>query len=76
MALVALLDSGSMHNFISEAAASRSDLPLQQHSRLTTMVVNGERVSCVGDIRDAPLTNDGAAFPADLFTATPTRASC
>ena len=31
------------------------------------MVANGERVSCVGVIRGAPLTIDGAAFPADLF---------
>jgi hypothetical protein len=32
------------------------------------MVVNGERVSCVGVIRGAPLIIDGAAFPADLFS--------
>jgi hypothetical protein len=31
------------------------------------MVANGERVSCAGVIRDAPLTIDSSAFPADLF---------
>ncbi|WVZ75167.1 LOW QUALITY PROTEIN: hypothetical protein U9M48_023250, partial [Paspalum notatum var. saurae] len=67
VALVALLDSGSTHNFIFEVAARRSGLPLQQRPCLTAMVANGERVSCVGIIRGAPLTIDGAAFPADLF---------
>jgi hypothetical protein len=65
--LVALLDSGSTHNFISEAAARRSGLPQQQRPRLSAMVANGERISCVGVIRDAPLSVDGDAFPADLF---------
>jgi hypothetical protein len=65
--LVALLDSGSTHNFISEAAAHRTGLPLQHRPHLTTMVANGERVACVGVIRDAPLTIGGASFPADLY---------
>jgi hypothetical protein len=65
--LVALLDSGSTHNFIFEAAARRSGLPLHQRPRLTAVVANGERVSCISVIRDAPLTIDGVAFPADLF---------
>jgi hypothetical protein len=65
--LVALLDSGSTHNFISEAAALRTGLPLQHRPRLTTMVANGERVACVGVLRGAPLTIHGASFPADLY---------
>jgi hypothetical protein len=65
--LVALLNSGSTHNFISEAAARHSGLPQQQRPRLSTMVANGERITCVGVIRNAPLTVDDDAFPADLF---------
>jgi hypothetical protein len=65
--LVALLDSGSTHNFISEAAARRSGLPLQHRPCLTAMVANGERVVCVGVIRGTPLTIGGASFPADLY---------
>ncbi|WVZ84441.1 hypothetical protein U9M48_031473 [Paspalum notatum var. saurae] len=65
--LVALLDSGSTHNFISDTAARHTGLPLHQRPRLTAMVANGERVTCAGVIRDAPLTVEGALFPADLF---------
>jgi hypothetical protein len=32
-----------------------------------TMVANGERVACVGVIRDAPLTIVSASFPVDLY---------
>jgi hypothetical protein len=64
--LVALLDSGSTHNFISEETARRSGLPLRQRPRLTAMVANGERITCEGVIRDALLIA-GALFPADLF---------
>jgi hypothetical protein len=31
------------------------------------LVANGERVTCVGVIRDAPLLIDGDSFPADLY---------
>jgi hypothetical protein len=65
--LVALLDSGSTHNFISKEAARRSGLQLRQRPRLTTLVANGERVTCAGVIRDAPLLIDGNSFPADLY---------
>ncbi|KAI4385591.1 hypothetical protein MLD38_003598 [Melastoma candidum] len=65
--LVALLDSGSTHNFISEEAAQRSGLPLRQRPRLTALVANGERVTCAGVIRDAPLLVAGESFPADLY---------
>jgi hypothetical protein len=62
--LVALLDSENTHNFISEAAALQTELPLQHQPRLTVMVANGK---CVGVIRDAPLTISGASFPTDLY---------
>lgn len=65
--LVALLDSGSTHNFISEVAARRSGMPLHIRPRLTAMVANGERVTCAGVLKAAPLTIDGVLFPADLF---------
>jgi hypothetical protein len=65
--LVALLNSGSMHIFISEEATRRSGLPLHQRPRLTALVVNGERVTCAGVICDAPLLIDGDSFPADLY---------
>jgi hypothetical protein len=65
--LVALLDSGSTHNFISEEAVRRSGLQLLQRPRLTALVTNGERVTCAGVIRDVPLLIDGDSFPADLY---------
>jgi hypothetical protein len=45
----------------------RSGLQLRQRPRLTTLVANGERVTCAGVIRDAPLLIDGDSFPADLY---------
>jgi hypothetical protein len=67
VSLVALLDSGSTHNFISATAAHRSGLPIQRRPRLTTMVANGERITLAGVLRNAPLHVDGEVFPADLF---------
>jgi hypothetical protein len=65
--LVALLDTGSTHNFISKEAGRRSRLPLCQRPHLTAMVANGERITCAGVIRDAPLLIASATFPANLF---------
>ena len=63
----ALLDSGSTHNFIAEDAALCTGLPLQHRPRLTVTVANGERVTCPGVIRQAPLTIGIDTFRVDLF---------
>ena len=65
--LVALLDTGSTHNFIAETAAARSGLPIQSQPRLTAIVANGEKVPCPGVIRHAPIVIHDAAFTVDLF---------
>jgi len=65
--LVALLDTGSTHNFIAEDAARRTGLPVQPHPRLTATVANGERVTCPGVIRHAPVIIEGETFFIDLF---------
>ena len=63
----ALLDTGSTHNFIAEAAAARTGLPVHPSPRLTATVANGERITCPGVIRQAPLLIDGEEFCVDLY---------
>jgi predicted aspartyl protease len=65
--LTALLDTGSMHNFIAEAAASRTGLAVQTSPRLTATVANGERIACPGVFRQAPITIAGEDFCVDLY---------
>ena len=65
--LVALLDTGSTHNFIGEDAARRSGLSVRSQPRLTARVANGERIACPGVIRDASITIDGVTFDVDLY---------
>jgi hypothetical protein len=65
--LVALLDTGSTHNFIGEDAARRTGLAIQPRPRLTATVANGERILCPGVIRGAPLVIAGEEFFVDLF---------
>jgi hypothetical protein len=66
-AFIALLDSGSTHNFISESTAQRTGLPLQHRPCLTATVANDDRVSCVGVIRQAAIAIHGDIFLFDLF---------
>jgi hypothetical protein len=47
--LIALVDTGSTHNFIGEAAAHRTGLPILPRPRLTATVANGEKVACPGE---------------------------
>ena len=64
---LALLNSGSTHNFMSESTAQCTGLPLQCHPRLTATVANSEHVSYVGVIHRAAITIHGDTFHADLF---------
>jgi hypothetical protein len=65
--LLALLDSGSTHNFISEATVNSMALPLQRHASIKDTVANGEHVHCLGILRQAAFSIDGEAFHKDLF---------
>lgn len=65
--LIALLDTGSTLNFISEGAAQQTGLPIRSRPCLTATAANGERVSCTGVLRCAAFTIQGAPFAADLF---------
>jgi hypothetical protein len=65
--LIALLDTGSTHNFIDKRAAHRSGLHIQQRPRLSARGANGARVVYSGVIRDAPVTVQGETFRLDLF---------
>jgi hypothetical protein len=64
---VALIDTGSTHIFIGEAAARRSGLTIEPRPRLTTTVANGERVACPGVLRQAPVDMGSMVFGVDLF---------
>jgi hypothetical protein len=65
--LVALLDTGSTHNFIGERVAHRSGLHIQPRPQLTATVANGERIICPGVIRDTSIRVHGDIFHVDLF---------
>ena len=65
--LTALLDTGSTHNFIAETAATRTGLQVFSDPRLTATVANGERISCPGVLRQAPIVIDGEEFCVDLY---------
>lgn len=65
--VVALLDTGSTHNFIVERATHRSRLPIQPFPWLTATVANSEKITCPGVIRDAPVTTHDTTFHVDLF---------
>ena len=67
VSLVALSDSGSSHNFISERAAQRTGLLVVSRPRLSAVVANGERIACPGVLPQAPFVIQGSSFTADLF---------
>jgi hypothetical protein len=64
---VVLVDTGSTHNFIGEAAARRTGLHIEPHPWLTATVANGERVACPGVLRQAPVIINDMEFHVDLY---------
>jgi hypothetical protein len=65
--LIALVDIGSTHNFIGEAAALRTRLAIRPRPRLTATIANGERVACPGVLRQAAISIEGMTFDIDLY---------
>src|SRR3954463_4987346 len=60
--LVALLDTGSTHNFLPEATMRRLAIPTTGGERLRITVANGDRLQCHGLARNVPITIGGEHF--------------
>jgi hypothetical protein len=65
--ILALIDSGSTHNFISEEVAARTLLQLLPRSNMKVMVANGERVLCPGVYSATALNIHSETFSIDFF---------
>ncbi|XP_039834338.1 uncharacterized protein LOC120695086 [Panicum virgatum] len=65
--VIALLDSGSTHNFVSQAAARHTGLCFIPRTDLAVTVTNGDRVRCPGVFRDATFAIDNEPFRADVY---------
>jgi hypothetical protein len=68
--LVALLDSGSTHNFIHEELATVVGMPFSSDRCLGVTVANGDKVTCHGLLKHAAITIDKERFIVDLHTMT------
>jgi hypothetical protein len=65
--LVALLDTGSTHNFIDTDAATRAGLALLGPSGLRVAVANGDRVTSPGCCRDLSVSIGNEQFIIDCY---------
>jgi hypothetical protein len=65
--LIALLDSGSNHNFIDNTAASRAGVTLVGLSGLHVVVANSDRLVSSGCYRDKAMTVHGELFHIDCY---------
>jgi hypothetical protein len=65
--LIALIYTGSTHCFIGEAASQQAGQPVEPRPRLTATVANGERIACLGVLRQAPIVIDSWSFAVDLY---------
>jgi hypothetical protein len=68
--LVALLDSGSMTNFISADLCAQLQLTMSPRSALRVLVANGDGVPCQGVTHNIPLSIDTEAFSISCFGIT------
>jgi hypothetical protein len=65
--LVALLDSGSTHNFVNEELAAQLGSHFSAGRRLCVTVANGDHVTCGGLLPQAAITIGHEAFVVDLY---------
>lgn len=66
--VVALVDSGSMHNFVQPQLVQRLQLPLSPvHNNLHVIVANGDRLVSSGLCHDLDIMIDGKPFTIDCY---------
>jgi hypothetical protein len=66
--VVALLDSGSSHNFLDVQMAHRAGLRLHSRSGLSVAVANSERIASPSPVDNQAVFIGGEAFTIDLYT--------
>lgn len=66
---VALLDSGSSHNFIHPVVARQASLAFHSSAGAHITVANGDRVACQGLARDVAIHLGAAPFSIDCYFA-------
>lgn len=66
--LVALLDSGSTHNFINDQAVDKTGMKLSHRTGLSVFVANGDRLSNTGVCRSIKMAIGQEHFSMDYYT--------
>lgn len=66
--VLALVDSGSTHNFIAKGTAHRLGVACADRNRLSVVVANGDRIKCAGHCDGVTLSIDAEDFCIDFFT--------
>ncbi|XP_068636095.1 uncharacterized protein [Aristolochia californica] len=65
--LLALVDSDSTHNFLSQPAAQQLGLLFQNNSGISVSMANGDKVISVGFCSAVPFVMEGNTFVADFL---------
>ncbi|XP_068657915.1 uncharacterized protein [Aristolochia californica] len=65
--LLALVDSGSTHNFISQQAAQQLGLVVQNNTGISVSVATGEKISSAGISHSTEFHIEGHSFVADFL---------
>lgn len=60
--LLALMDTGSTHNFLNGDTMRRLGLPMEGGERLRVTVANRDRLPCAGIARDVPIVIGSESF--------------
>jgi hypothetical protein len=61
--LLALLDTGSTHNFLNGDTMRRLELPMEGGEHLWVTIANGDHLPCTGMAHDVPIIIGSEAFP-------------
>lgn len=64
---IALIDSGSTHNFVNHRIAEAMRLPVKPTEPFSVRVTNGERLTCKGKYENITVDIQGIKFHLDFF---------